>query len=51
LSRQRYNAFGEFIIEPKAINRATVKDLCLFIRNTGLSKLCCTKLLGLHNKP
>jgi hypothetical protein len=40
LSHQRYNAFGEFIIEPKAISRATVKDLCLFIRNTGLSKLC-----------
>jgi hypothetical protein len=32
LSRQRYNAFGEFIIEPKAISRATIKDLSLFIR-------------------
>jgi hypothetical protein len=51
LSRQRYSAFGEFITEPKDISRATVKDLCVFIRNTGLSKLCWTKLLGLHSKP
>jgi hypothetical protein len=39
LSRQRYNVFGELIMEPKDLCTATVKDLCLFIRNTGLSKL------------
>ena len=40
LSRQRYNVFGELTTEPKDICTATVRDLCLFIRNTGLSKLC-----------
>jgi hypothetical protein len=39
LSRQRYNVFGELILEPKDLSTATVRDLCLFIRNTGLSKL------------
>jgi hypothetical protein len=39
LSRQRYNVFGELIIEPKDLSTATVRDLCLFIRNRGLSKL------------
>ena len=36
LSHQRYNAFGELIIQPKDIYTATVRDLCLFIRDTGL---------------
>ena len=40
LSHQRYNVFGELTIEPNVIHTATVKDLCLFIRNTGLSNLC-----------
>ena len=40
LSRQHYNVFAELIIEPKDICTATVRDLCLFIRDTGLSKLC-----------
>jgi hypothetical protein len=39
LSRQRYNVFGELIIESKDLSTATVRDPCLFIRNTGLSKL------------
>jgi hypothetical protein len=41
LSRQRYNVFGELILEPKDLRTTTVRDLCLFIRNTGLSKLGC----------
>jgi hypothetical protein len=41
LSGQRYNVFwGELIIEPNVIRTATVKYLCVFIRNTGLSELC-----------
>jgi hypothetical protein len=36
---QVYFVFGELIIEPKELCTATVRDLCLFIRNTGLSKL------------
>ena len=41
LSRQRYNVLGELIIEPNVILcTATVKDRCLFISHTGLSKLC-----------
>jgi hypothetical protein len=39
LSRQRYNVFGELNLEPKDLSTATVRDLYLFIRNTGLSKL------------
>jgi hypothetical protein len=39
LSRQRHNVFGELIMEPKDLCTATIRDLCLFIRNTGLSKL------------
>jgi hypothetical protein len=40
LSRKLFNAFGELTIEPNVISIATVRDLCLFIRNTGISKLC-----------
>ena len=40
LSRQRYNVFGELTIEPKDMCTTTVRDLGIFIRNTGLSKLC-----------
>ena len=32
--------FGELIIEPKDICTARVRELCHFIRDTGLSKLC-----------
>jgi hypothetical protein len=39
LSRQRYNVFGVLIMEPKDLCTATVRHLCLFNRNTGLSKL------------
>jgi hypothetical protein len=39
LSHQRYNVFGVLFLEPKDLSTATVRDLCSFIRNTGLSKL------------
>jgi hypothetical protein len=35
LARQRFNVF----VEPKDISTASVKDLCLFIRSTGLLNL------------
>jgi hypothetical protein len=40
LARQRYNVFGRLIAEPKDISTASVSDLCLFIRGTGLLNLC-----------
>ena len=36
LARQRYNGFGNPLVEPKDISTASVRDLCLFIRGTGL---------------
>jgi len=36
LARQRYNVFGNPFVEPKDISTAPVRDLCLFIRGTGL---------------
>jgi hypothetical protein len=40
LSRPRYNVFGKPLVEPKEISTASVRDLCLFIRVTGLLNLC-----------
>jgi hypothetical protein len=40
LSRQRYNFLGKPTVEPKDISTVSVKDLCLFIGDTGLLKLC-----------
>jgi hypothetical protein len=40
LARQRYNVFGSPFVEPKDISTASVRDLCLFIRETGLLNLC-----------
>jgi hypothetical protein len=51
LSRQRYNVFGKPNVEPKDISTVSVKDLCLFIRDTGLLKVCWMECLGSHNKP
>jgi hypothetical protein len=51
LARQRHNVFGSPFVEPKNISTASVYDLCLFIRGTGLLNLCCLECLGLHNKP
>jgi hypothetical protein len=39
LARKRYNVFGSLAVEPTDIRTATVKDLCLFIRGTGLWNL------------
>jgi len=36
LARQNYNVFGNPLVEPKDISRAPVRDLCLFIKGTGL---------------
>jgi len=40
LARQRYNVFGKLTVEPKDISTASVGELCLFIRGTGLLNLC-----------
>jgi hypothetical protein len=40
LARQRYNVFGKLIAEPKDTSTASVRELCLFIRGTGLLNLC-----------
>jgi hypothetical protein len=40
LARQRYNVFGRLTALPKDISTASVRDLCLFIRGTGLLNLC-----------
>jgi hypothetical protein len=40
LARQHYNVFGKPSVEPKEISTASVRDLCLFIRETGLLNLC-----------
>jgi hypothetical protein len=39
LARQRYNIFGKQFLEPKDIRTATFRDLCLFIRDTGILNL------------
>ena len=51
LARQRYNVFGNSPVEPKDISTASVRDLCLFIRDTGLLNLYGLEYLGLHDKP
>jgi len=51
LARQRYNIFGNPLVEPKYISTASLRDLCLFIRGTGLLNLYLLEYLGLHNKP
>jgi hypothetical protein len=40
LARPRYNVFGKLLAEPKEISSASVRDLCLYIRGTGLLNLC-----------
>jgi hypothetical protein len=40
LARQCYNFFGKLFAEPKYISTASVRELCLFIRGTGLLNLC-----------
>jgi len=36
LARQHYNVFGKLTVKPKDISTASIRDLCLFIRGTGL---------------
>jgi hypothetical protein len=36
LACQRYNIFGKPFVEPKDISTASLRDLCLFIRDTGI---------------
>jgi hypothetical protein len=40
LARQSYNVFGRLIAETEDVSTASVRDLCLFIRGTGLLNLC-----------
>jgi hypothetical protein len=40
LAGQRYNVFGNLFVEPKGISTAAIRDLCLFIRGTGLLNVC-----------
>jgi hypothetical protein len=39
LARQRYNVFGNLIVEPRDISTASIKDLCLYIKGAGLLNL------------
>jgi hypothetical protein len=41
LAGQRYNVFGNLSVEPKEISTASVRDLCLYIKGTGLLNLSC----------
>jgi hypothetical protein len=50
LAWQRYRIFGTLFAEPQDISTASERDLCLFIRDTGLLNLCWKGYLGLHNK-
>jgi hypothetical protein len=40
LARQRYNVFGKLFAEPEDISTASVRDLCVYIRGTGLLNPC-----------
>jgi hypothetical protein len=50
-ARQRYNVFGNPLVEPKDISTASVRNLCLFISGRGLLNPSWMEYLGLHNKP
>jgi hypothetical protein len=51
LACQHFNVFGHPFVEPKDISTVSVRNLCLFIRDTGLLNLSRMYCLGLHNKP
>jgi len=40
LASQHYNIFGKPFVEPKDISTTSLRDLCLFIRDTGILNLC-----------
>jgi hypothetical protein len=39
LTRQRFNVLGSLVVEPTDVRTVSVRDLCLFIRGTGLRNL------------
>jgi hypothetical protein len=39
-ARQRYNIFGKPFVEPQERSTASLRDLCIFIRDTGILNLC-----------
>jgi hypothetical protein len=40
LARRHFSVYGDSVIEPKDVSTASVRDLCLFIRGTGLLNVC-----------
>jgi hypothetical protein len=40
LTRQRYKLFGKMFAEPRDISMASLKDLYLFVRGTGIMNQC-----------
>jgi hypothetical protein len=40
MARRRFSVLGDSVVEPKDISTASVRDLCLFIRGTGLLNVC-----------
>jgi hypothetical protein len=40
LACQHYTFFGKLFVEPKDISMGLLKDLCLFVRGTGLMNQC-----------
>jgi hypothetical protein len=40
LARQRYNVFGKLFAEPKDMSTTSIRDLGVYIRDTGLLNLC-----------
>jgi len=40
LARQLYDIFGKLFAKPKDISTASLMDLCLFIRDTGILNVC-----------
>jgi hypothetical protein len=39
-AERRSNFFGRLFAEPKEISRASLKELCLFVRGTVLLNVC-----------
>jgi hypothetical protein len=40
LARQQYKFFGKLFVEPQDKSMALMKELCLFVRGTGLMNQC-----------
>ena len=40
LALQRYKFLGKMFVEPRDISLALLKDLCLFVRSTGIMNQC-----------